>query len=166
VYAGLVLSLIIIQLVKHDNPILKIITEKQQDFFALPIAGSQIKTDTLYPTLTSFVFNAPQAFNHAIFRPYIWENNMPLSIITSVEVLIYILLFVLLLFFNLKQKIKDPFILFSNTIAFSLLLFIGYIVPNTGSIIRYRSIYLPFLLIPILCSIDFEKIKKLLRIKL
>jgi hypothetical protein len=52
--------------------------------------------------------------------------------------------------FTAGQARSTPFIVSSLLFALSGLLFIGAIVPFAGSIVRYRSIFLPFLLAPAL----------------
>jgi len=46
-----------------------------------------------------------------------------------------------------------------------MFLFIGYIMPNLGSIVRYRSVYLPFLITPMLCRIDWKKLLAVFKLK-
>ena len=153
-------------IVPSVNP-LKTVTDKQAAFFTLPIATTQIKLDTLYPNFKSFVVNAPQAFNHLLLRPYPTEVPAKSLLPINVEVVIYHLLFILFLFF--KGRTKEPrnktFILFGIFFVFSMFLFIGYIMPNLGSIIRYRSVYLPFLITPVICNIDWKRIHELVKLK-
>ena len=47
----------------------------------------------------------------------------------------------------------------------SVLLIIGYTVPVIWAIIRYRSIYLPFIITPLLCNLNKEKILALIQSK-
>jgi hypothetical protein len=46
--------------------------------------------------------------------------------------------------------------------SFSFLLTIGYTVNFLGAIVRYRSIVLPFLLGPVICLIDWNRISRFL----
>lgn len=133
------------------NP-LKIVTKKQSDYRKLPAAATAISLDTLYPTAGSFLHNAPQAFQHAFLRPYIIEETQPIDLVPlGIELFLYQALLVLCILNSKKRKQwHNPFIVMCIFFATSVLLFIGYIVPNLGSIVRYRSIYLPLLVTPLL----------------
>lgn len=140
------------------------VVEKQAAFLAIKNAHSAIPVYTLQPTFISFVHNAPQAFSNGILRPYIWDAKaLPLLYPFALEFIAYQLLFILFLFFakrNIGLSINDrSFLLFGLFFSFSLIMIIGYTIPITGAIIRYRSPYLPFLLSPIVCSIDWNKLK-------
>jgi hypothetical protein len=147
---------------------LKTVTDKQAAFFTLPQASTQIELDTLHPDFKSFVRNAPQAFNHLLLRPYPTELPSKSLLPIKIELVLYQFIFILFLLFKLKkeQNATDPFIIFGVFFALTMFLFIGYIMPNLGSIIRYRSIYLPFLLTPVICGIPWERIGKSIKLKI
>jgi hypothetical protein len=153
-------------IVQSFNP-LKIVSDKQAAFFTLPIANTQINTDTLYPTFKSFLYNAPQAYNHVLLRPYINEVSTKSLLPSTAELAIYQLLFLFFLFFRRKKEAgeNNPFILFGIFFTLTMFLFIGYIMPNLGSIVRYRSVYLVFLITPLICQIDWKKIAQLMKLK-
>lgn len=154
IYTALLCLIILVTLIFPSSSPLKIITQKQKDFLDLPVATSQIATDTLQPTLSSFATNAPKAMEHGLLRPYVWEFPGTFLMLLAIELLIYQLLFLYML---TRPKVFPqtyrPFIYFGIFLSLTLLLFAGYIVPNAGSLVRYRSLYLPFLVTPILCSI-------------
>ncbi len=160
VYGCGILALGAIQLFRPQSTPLRFVVERQKAFFQLPVAHSQVKTDTLYPTAASFINNAPQALNHAFLRPYLFEfNSAAVQNFFALEILLYLCILIAMLFLYKRQDVS-PFIIFSIVFTCSVFLFIGYIVPNTGSIVRYRGIFLPWLITPILCHIDFTKIKR------
>ncbi len=146
----------------------QVVVDKQASFFELGKANTSILTDTLSPTLKSFVSNSPQAFNHVFLRPYFWEGKV-LSFLypLALEVIIYLLAFFVFLFFRNKENsgLDYSFLLFGVFFSISLLLIIGYTTPILGAIVRYRSIYLPFVLAPILLGINYKKIPSVLSIK-
>lgn len=146
---------------------LETITQKQADYLRLPASATQISLDTLYPNFKSFLYNAPQSFNHTLLRPYLLEMPSPILIPMNVELFLYQLLLLALLFFRRKNDDgkTDSFILFAVFFTLTVFLFIGYIVPNLGSLVRYRSLYLPFLVTPILCQLNWLKIRALIKIK-
>jgi hypothetical protein len=155
-FAGIVLSQF---LSEKYNP-LKIVVEKQQAFFALGIAKSQYKNDTLQPTIKSFATAAPTALRHAFISPYPNEfNNIYLNGLAA-EIILYLLFFLMMLTFkNSKNNITKNFIAFALIFTTLIFLFTGYITTNAGALVRYRSIYFPFLIIPILCNINWIKIR-------
>ena len=166
VYSIAFLMLLLLQFIKPSFQPLKIITQRQQDFLDLPYASSQIDTHVLEPTLKSFAGSSVQATDHAFLRPYIWEHPTKFLIPLAIELFIYELLFILMILTYKKKNTSSPFLLFGLLISFSMLLFTGYIVPNIGSIVRYRSLYLPFIITPILCNIYLVKLRTKLHINL
>lgn len=140
------------------NP-LKIVVDKQQAFFTLGKANSEYQNDTLQSTIKSFVTSAPTALRHAFLSPYPQEfDNVYLNGF-ALEIIVYILLFLLMIIYPLKNNfITKDFILFTVIFTSLIFLFTGYITTNAGALVRYRSIYFPFLIVPILCSINWGKI--------
>lgn len=159
VYSIAFVLLGIFQFIRPSFQPMKIIAQKQQDFLELPVASSQIDKHVLEPNLQSFVQNAPQAIDQALLRPYIWETPTKFLVPLAIELLIYELLFIVMVIGYKKGEPVAPFLLFGFMISLSMLLFTGYIVPNIGSIVRYRSLYLPFLITPILYNIWQSKFK-------
>jgi hypothetical protein len=138
----------------------KTVVQKQADFLALPVAVTQINVDTLQPNFKSFLQNTPQALNHLLLRPYPLELPSKSMLPMNIELLIYQLLFVLFLFFRQKDDKGgiNSFILFGVFFTLTMFLFIGYLMPNLGSLIRYRSIYIPFLITPVICGINWKNV--------
>jgi hypothetical protein len=147
---------------------LEIITARQTEYLKMNKAATQIELSALQPTFKSFATNAPQAFNHVFFRPYIWEIQVKSVLLLGMEWLLYQILIVLFIFFRLKDP--DPahkyFLFFALFYTITVFLFIGYIVPNLGSLVRYRSLYLPFIITPLLCLIDWEKVAERIKLKI
>ena len=141
------------------------VSNKQESFEKLGMPHTYIAVDTLKPTFKSYAVNAPQALSHSLLRPYFTDIIMsPFLLPYIIELLLYQGLLVLFIFFREKKtSLPDPFILFGFFFSISVLLIIGYIVPAIGPIIRYRSIYLPFILIPIICTIDWKRITSFYR---
>lgn len=141
------------------------VSNKQESFEKLGMPHTYIAIDTLKPTFKSFAVNAPQALSHSLLRPYFADITKSAFLLPYIiELLLYQVLLVLFIFFREKNiSSPDPFILFGFFFSISVLLIIGYVVPAIGPIIRYRSIYLPFMLIPIICNINWKKITIFIR---
>jgi len=138
-----------------------IIAQKQKDFLDIPIARTQIPLDTLLPNNTSLLKIFPQAVNHGFARPYIWESENVFDFLISLELILYFLLSGTAIFLAKKPFISpQPFILYGMAVAVCVLLLNGYIVPNFNSLVRYRSIFLPLIITPLLCSLPvFKNVK-------
>ncbi|MEP7238555.1 MAG: hypothetical protein ABI685_11840 [Ferruginibacter sp.] len=145
----------------------EIIVKKQTEYIQLPVAATQIKLTPLQPTFISFAANAPQALNHSLLRPYLWELQVNSLLPLCIELFFYQLLFVLFIFYRRKDTnfADKPFLYFAIFFTLHVFLFIGYIVPNLGSLVRYRSLYLPFIITPLLCYLDWNKLATALKIK-
>lgn len=137
------------------------VSQRQQSFIELgKTANSTLEIDSLAPTWKGFLYNTPQSLNHAFMRPYLWERNNLAYVPFALEVLLTEILFLLFIFFHKKKKLVDPLIYCCIFFSVSMLLITGYTIPIMGAIVRYRSIYLLLLLIPIVCYTDWVKIRK------
>ena len=138
---------------------LEIITAKQTEYLKLPVAATQIALTPLQPTFKSFAANAPQALFHSLLRPCPGEKPVKSLLPFSLELFSYLFLLLMLIFFRSKTFLpaNKPFLLFLVFFTLTVFLFIGYIVPNLGSLVRYRSLYLPFIITPLLCCINWNR---------
>ena len=140
---------------------LQLVVNRQQSFFAVGFAKSQFQNDTLQPTVQSFIKSAPAALRHSFLSPYPTEfDNIYLNFF-AIEIILFLLLFVISIIYPLKN-FNNNFIIFGILFTSLIFLFTGYITTNAGSMVRYRSIYFPFLIVPILCSINWINIKNLI----
>lgn len=149
-----------------SNRVLSVIVQKQKDFAALPVASTQLKMPELEPNAESFIKALPTSIDHGLFMPYIWDGSSKFLIPMAVELLLIQILVVLFFVFGRRRQGRNlAFTWFGIGLALSLMIITGYIIPNTGSIIRYRSIFLPFVLAPIIAGIRWDDIKSKLHIK-
>jgi len=128
---------------------------RKQEFTKLG-GESILPQRNLESTFISFLKNAPQALNHSLVRPYITEIYSPFYFLCAIEILlIWILVFIW--YFRYRENLFDhSFVLAVFMISFVVLLLIGYIVPQLGAIVRYRSIFIPFILAPIVATIRWK----------
>ena len=140
---------------------LSIITNRQTEFLKLPKAHSQIKLTPLTPNIKSYIKNLPEAIDHGFLQPYFFNTKHWTGTIASTEwFLLFLLPLTFVLVFRREIQIESNFIWFGFMIAFTMFLMIGYIIPNLNSIIRYKSIYLPFIITPILYVASLNKLEK------
>lgn len=145
---------------KLDFP--QAVVTKQQEFLKLE-GNSTVPIKTLQPTVGSFLVNTPQAITLSTIRPYPSDVRHILSLAAAIEINVLLLLFLLFLFFRKPaDRSREP-VYFLVFFAFSLLLAIGFSVNNLGAIVRYRSIIIPLLVIPMMARIDWERLNKLVK---
>lgn len=134
------------------------VANRQQTFIEIGKAGnSTIAVEKLQPTIKGFVTTAPQAFNLALMRPYLSKMEKVKFAPFAIEIFLMEILFILFIFFHKKNESVNPLIYFNIFFSLTILMMTGYTVPIIGAIVRYRSIYFIFLLIPIICYIDWQK---------
>ena len=129
----------------------KWIVERQNEFLQLKKAGSQLAMHKLENNSKSIIVNFPMAVEHGFFRPFPSKETNIFSLLLGIELyLIWGLTGISMFWYRKKEKIEQtPIVGFAIMLSILMIVTIGYIVPNSSSIVRYRSLYLPFLLIPI-----------------
>lgn len=155
--SGVMIALISLVLLQQAGPkfsVLRIIAERQEDFAELPPGGSDIHKPALKANAVVFIQHLPVALKDGFLRPVIWKS--PLSLIGFSFEWTMIWFLVLLALLKWRTGNPDPgLVLFAILLCCSLFIITGYVVNNLGAIVRYRSIYLPFLVFPLL--VKFQK---------
>ena len=152
---------------RYINPSLdfpQAVVNKQQAFKNLAIGGSTIPIKDLEPNALSFLKNTPQAINLSTIRPYPSDVRHILSLAAAIEIDILLFLFILFLFWrttNNGSRSKN-FMYFCVYFSLTLLLAIGYSNNNLGSIVRYRSVIMPFLVIPMAAQINWKRLGEII----
>ena len=137
-----------------------IVATKQQQFLQLQ-GNSAVATSHLEPSFTGFIKNALPALSISVLRPNIFDVKHLLSLAAAVENILLLLLFITFLIWH-RKMFGNPFILFCLFFSFSVLMTIGYTVHFLGATVRYRSVVLPLLVIPMFAFINWKKIGQLL----
>lgn len=137
------------------------VASRQESFIEIgKLGNSTIPIRSLEPDFKSFLTNAPQAFNHAALRPYFSDVVSIQYLPFAIEIFIIELLSVIFLIFHKKNVVINPLIYFGIFFSITMLLMAGYTVPIIGAIVRYRSIYLIFLTLPMLCYTDWNRLRR------
>jgi hypothetical protein len=144
---------------KYLNPRIDLpiaIVMRNKEFIKLG-GNSVLPQPSLESNFKSFLYNTPNALNHALARPYLHEVKSFTYFLSAIEIIsLWIILFIW--FFRFKENpYQHEVVMFFAMISLILLLLTGYIVPQLGAIVRYRSIFLPFLIVPLMCSIRWRK---------
>ncbi|MCY7292240.1 MAG: hypothetical protein LH615_08670 [Ferruginibacter sp.] len=143
--------------IKKADPLL-LVVDKQQAFFALGKANTTYQLDSLQPTVKSFITIAPAALRHSFLSPLPGEFDNVFTNLLSLEMMAYWLLFLLMLIYPVKNIFhQNKFIVFGIVLTCLIFLFTGYITNTAGALVRYRSIYFPFLMVPVLCNINWGR---------
>lgn len=138
------------------------IARRQQEFFHLE-GHSRLYLPALDGSWASLGRVLPAAILNGWFEPLPGSGGQPVYWAFSLELLI---IWTAVLFASLRtirkrknpiqlaaEPLVTPFGLFSLVFALAGMLIIGMMVPFAGAIVRYRSIYLLFLLAPFLHSL-------------
>jgi hypothetical protein len=137
------------------------VVNKQQEFINLTGGGSSIPIRQLKPNAISFLINTPQAITLSTIRPYPSDVKHILSLAAAIEVIALLLMFALFLIWPKNGVRSKNLVYFCCFFSMSVLLAIGFSVNNLGAIVRYRSIILPLLVIPMASMIDWRRLGNL-----
>jgi hypothetical protein len=111
--------------------------------------GNSVDIGEFEATIPSMLSKAPVAINLALFRPYIWEANNLVMLLSALECFI-MLLFTIRILFKARFFGAFPIIYKNHLLSFSIIfsLFfafsVGISTSNFGSLVRYRIPVLPF----------------------
>lgn len=125
-----------------------IIVERQQEFLALQ-GNTRFRLDALEPNMGSFIRVLPQAIGNTFLRPFLWEARGILQIMTALEIIMFWVLVVLAIVRRDKSIASfspNGFLWALACFSISLYLFIGYVTPFPGAIVRYKAMAELFLL--------------------
>ncbi len=150
-------------LVSEKNNLPAAIVSRQQEFFQLH-GKTVLQLDSLQPAFQSFLKISPQAFSNIFFRPFIWEAKGILQIISSLDVVAFWILIILMFIFhekNWRVLSNNPTLLLFLFYGFTLMFLIGFIVPFPGAIVRYKAIPELLLIIFVAGATNYRKIVKL-----
>lgn len=160
--AGSLLFFAWIFLLPSYNPV-TVIAKRQQEFLNLNLAASQIKIDTVQD-LQSFATALPRAGLNVFTKPFPGEFSNIFFNFFGIEMVFYLFtIFIgIFLYFRSGKKKLTSTALFCLFFSITILMIIGLITPNAGTIFRYRALYLPLLLYPfgkqIILYIKFKNI--------
>ncbi len=101
------------------------------------------------PTWTSILLNAPQALYQGLFGPGIWSAQTTIQIPAALENLFLLVLITVTVLYRTyvgDWRISTEGLIILIYVAVSAI-FMAYASPNFGSLIRYKTGYLPFLIL-------------------
>jgi len=138
------------------------IAHHQHEFLALE-GHSRLALPALSASWGSIFRILPTAIRNGFFEPLPGSGGRPIYLVFSLELIVIWGLIAFTLIHNYRNRrdlnrlsedhVLTPFGWFCLLFAFTGMLVIGIMIPFAGTIIRYRSIFLPFLLCPFLHSL-------------
>jgi len=152
--AGATILILLLLIPTVSSRILHTLSTRQLEFQQLT-GNSKIYLPVLEPSWGSFGRVLPSALLNGLFQPLPGSGGQHIYAVFSVELLLLWLIIVYSLF---RRPHLSSFGITCLLFSFLGMLLIGYIIPFIGSIIRYRSIYLPFLLAPFLHTLRHQRI--------
>jgi hypothetical protein len=164
VLAAVILTAVFINYVIPGGLLIRV-SERQKEFQLLT-GSSKIYLPALEPTATGFLTVFPLALANGFFQPLPGAGGKSVYNLFSIELLIVwiIILYACWLLIRKKTIKLSNFDISCLLFALPGLIVIGYMIPFAGAIIRYRSIYLPFLLAPFVNVICDYPVKSFLSI--
>lgn len=123
-------------------------------------AGSGYSLGELDGSIVSMLALAPQAINVSLFRPFLWEVNNPLMLLSALEALAVLLItgYVLVVSkFRVLRFMTDPTVMFCLVFSLSFAFAVGVSTFNFGTLARYKIPLLPFYLVAMILIHHFSK---------
>ncbi len=112
--------------------------------------GSGYTLGELDGTWQSMVALAPEAINISLFRPYLWEVNNPLMLLSALEALVLLgltLRTILRVRSKFLRYVQRPDLLFCLIFALVFAFAVGVSTFNFGTLSRYKIPMMPFYLL-------------------
>lgn len=134
----------------NNKTVLEQISGKQEQFSALRAGNSHIPLPTMEPNLLGLAKNLPHALYNQFIAPFALPRTSHLYWPAVIDHVWFTLLFVAGLSSIRKPLLEKPPMLTALFFGVMLLVLIGLIVPNLGAIFRYRSLAIPFMLLPLI----------------
>jgi hypothetical protein len=150
IFTAMIGTMALFMLLSFINPSYSLfhqLSERQKEFIQLT-GGSKIFLPVLGDDGQSFLNALPYAVLNGLFPPLPGASGKTIYILFSIESVALWSLIIRSIVKNRSQP--DGFKTGMFIFALAACLVIGYTVPFSGAIVRYRSIFYPFLLLPLL----------------
>jgi hypothetical protein len=132
--------------------------------------GSGYSVGKLDGSWESMISAAPQALVVSLFRPFLWEVNNPMMVLSALESFAFLYMTVML-FFKLGvmatiRKIADtPFLSLCFIFSITFGIMVGLTAGNFGTLVRYKIPLMPFYAAALFILRDELRIKKELKLR-
>jgi hypothetical protein len=106
------------------------------------------------------LFGLVSVIGSVLFRPFIWESWSLISLFSSFENSIFLMVTIFsiisILFFpkSLKAVFKNPFLIFCILFSLTFTIALGLSVSNFGALMRFKTAFILFYVIPLIVVIN------------
>ncbi len=137
---------------------LNFILQKQSQFVIHGLGTSMLRPLMLTADWKSFFITIPHALYRALFRPNVFQFSSIHELIYALVHSLYLLMCITLAWMHIlfRKKISN-LALFCIFYSVSMLIFIGWIVPNVGAMVRYTSCAYAFFTLFFVLIVDESK---------
>ena len=127
------------------------------------VAGSQVHYEHINDGLAGIMKDTPIALVTGLFRPFVWEASGIFQLISGLENAVILLAFVLGVIIAISERnfwidLSWLWVLFY---AIMIAVLIALTTPNFGTLLRYRTAYIAFILYPVIVQLIQFYFKKL-----
>jgi hypothetical protein len=114
---------------------------------------------------TGVLSKSPEAIIAGLFRPFIWEANNPVMLVSGIENFLFLIFTIYMGIYMGPFRIiriisKDPLLFFSLTFAVIFAFSVGLSTANYGAMVRYRIPALPFFINGLILILYFYREEK------
>ncbi len=123
-------------------------------------AGSGYSLGELDGSFSSMVKLAPQAINVSLFRPYLWEVQNPLMLLSALEGMALLLFTLFVLYkrrgYLMKAMRETPVVMFCLVFSVTFAFAVGVSTFNFGTLSRYKIPLLPYYALALIFILFYE----------
>jgi len=134
----------------------------KQDYYG----GNSFDIGDYDPSVGGAASVTPAAIIAGLYRPFLWEANNLVMILSGLENIILLFLTIFVIFkagplFFFKQLNKEPFLIFCFLFSLTMAMGIGLSTSNFGALVRFKIPLIPFFAMGWLFVLDNYKESKL-----
>lgn len=113
-------------------------------YYIVPKANATIDVKPLDKSLIGLFKITPQVLMITLCRPLFFDARNAMDVLASLENLLILLSFALLIFYKIRYRKGSIWILYWLSMVLVIVMIIGITSPNIGAIERYRALVMPF----------------------
>jgi hypothetical protein len=151
VTCALLIFSLILPLISTTFNVWQVLIDKREESLKTAIwaeANHQIFYNTISNQIGDILINIPLSIFNGVFRPFIWEaGNSPFILISGAENSLIALFLMYCLYKIDLKKLNNELLLFFLFFSIFSAFIIGFTTPVTGGLVRYKTIFIVYLLL-------------------